>query len=570
MTRVTPALILVLLVMPTAPVAAQDDHAAGLFTEAGQLPLVGQSVVVRIHGGEAQIELHQVFANAGPEIAQADFRLHLPDGAVVTGFGFWSDGRFLSAELKEREQARRDHAAAAHTGRPTGLLQRDGRIHSFSVYPVLAGGLQEVRTTVVLPVVTERGRAHIRLPLDSFLGHARLSSSVVVHLETAEALRDLGINGAGFEVKRRDSRHAELVLATEDPVEIWWAPEAPPLLSRAEAVPLDGGSSAVQLRLALNDLSFGGPGATEIVLLIDASASMRRRGTALSELVDRVLDQATAPVRVIRIADVTREISGADRRALHRRLRSSTNGFSSHWDDVVAAADDVSCASPATRCVVITDPQIPGLPAERELETFFLADADELAHFGDVVQRSAPVFQPGVEPTAKLLALTDELVLPVLELRSVRQDGVELEPVGDPRRRVAAGGLMRVFFDSHSDTALTLELAVDDRVHTREVAIEPLDPLTRLGRSIRRGFFRGRLDDWMADYRRTRDPALREQIVEISLRETIPTALTSLHVASPDRVMARTATPAPLLRRLGVVLLLLGGSVLIYGRRWTS
>jgi hypothetical protein len=70
----------------------------------------------------------------------------------------------------------------------------------------------------------------------------------------------------------------------------------------------------------------------------------------------------------------------------------------------------------------------------------------------------------------------------------------------------------------------------------------------------------------MADYRLHRDPELRQQIVDVSLREEIPTQLTALHVASPDRVMARSATPAPLLRTVGLLLLVLGGSLLALGR----
>jgi len=561
--RVLPIAVTLLI---AAPLAAQDDHAAGLFTQARQLPLVSQSVVVRIHGGEARIELNQIFANDGPELAQADYRLHLPREAVVTGFGFWHDGEFLAAELKERDQARQAHAAAAGSGRATALLQRDGAIHSFSVYPVAAGGLQEVMVTIVLPVSTERGRSHVRLPLDAFLGHARLNAGVIAHVETDEPLRDVGIDGARFEERHRKERGAELVFSTEQPVEIWWAAETPPLLARAEAVTLDDGSSAVQLRLALNDLHAGGAGPSEIILLVDASASMRRRGHALEELIDRVLDQAPVPVRIFAVANDSLEARGTRHEILDLVL-SGKAGFSTHWDDLETTAGRLDCDSPAIRCVAITDPQLLDLPSERELETLFLADADELAHFSDLIEPSSSVYQPDVEPTAKLFALADELVLPVLELRSIRQGGKELEPVGAPRSRVAVGGLLRVFFGSRSNETLQLELAVDGRSFKHEVRIEDLDPSTRAGRSIRRGFYRGSLADWTADYRRSRDPDLRQQIIDISLREEIPTALTALHVASPDRVLSRTATPSPILRRVGLGLLTIGMGILVVGRR---
>lgn len=554
----------------SASIEAQDDRRAGLFTRATQLPLVSQSVVVDIRGGEAVVELSQVFANPGEEIAQADYRLHLPSEAVVTAFGFWSEGRFLAAALKERDQARHDHARAAAEGRPTAHLQRDGTIHSFSVFPVLAGALQEVQTTIVLPVVTESGRSHVRLPLDSFVGHAGLRAAVVARLETPEALREVGVEGARFDQRKKTKRSAELVFSADQPVEIWWASELAPLLARARAVHLGDGRSAIELRLALNDAGAAGAGPSEVVLLVDASRSMRRRASEVDEIVRRVLDRAPGRVRILAVGEETVTIPSTEPERLRGVLTSQAAGFTSSWAAMQAAAERIGCRSPDTRCVVVTDPQIDGLPADRDLETFFLADADELSHFAGVVGRSSPVHQPGVDPAAGLHALSDELALPVLELESVHQGREELIPVGAPRRRAALGGLMRLYVESRSLERLRLTLRVGDRSFDRRIEVEELDPASALGRSIRRGFYRGRLDDLMAEYRRTRDPELRRDIVATSLAEEIPTALTSLHVASPDRVLSRTATPAPLLRGLGLIALLTGAAALFFGRRWST
>ncbi len=224
-------IFLIFALLPST-LEAQNDAEAGLFAKAQQLPLVSQSVVVRVHGGEARIELTQVFANDGAEIAQADYRLHLPREAVVTGFGFWNDGTFLRAELKEREEAARAHRAAASEGRPTAILKREGTIHPFTVYPVLAGSLQEIEVTMTLPVTTEGGRSSIRLPLDSFLGHSRLTSTIVAHIETRDKLLAIGIDGGRFEERRREKRSAELVFSSDEATDIWWASEAPPSARR--------------------------------------------------------------------------------------------------------------------------------------------------------------------------------------------------------------------------------------------------------------------------------------------------------------------------------------------------
>jgi hypothetical protein len=548
-------------VLAPLPLEAQSDRAAGLYAEAQQLPLVSQSVVVRIHGGEARIELTQVFANDGPEIAQADYRLHLPQEAVVTGFGFWYDGRFHAAELRERQQARAAHAAAASAGRSTALLERsEGAVHSFSVFPVRAHALQEVALTVVMPVTTERGRSHVRLPLDAFLGHTRLTSTVTVLISTDEPLRAADVAGAAAVERRRTERSAELMLSSAEPVEVWWASELPPLLTRAESVPLEDGSSAVQLRLALNDTRARARPA-ELAVLVDGSYSMRRRSRALEALLQRIVEQSPATLRVLAVSERLLEVTADTPRSMVERALSGEAGFAASWDDLANAAETVGCAASATRCIAITDPQVLSLDASRDLETLFLADADELAYFATELGRTPRAYQPGVEPRAALHALADELVLPVLAVTGIEQDGGELEPVGAPRQQVALGGLLRLHVASRSSAPLELNMTVDGRELHRTVDIEPLDPLSRVGRSVRRGFYRGQLEDWMAEYRRLRDPELKRQIVEVSVREEIPTPLTALHVAAPDRVLPRTATGAPLSRWLGLGLLVLACAI---------
>src|SRR5262249_29142418 len=153
----------------------------------------------------------QVFANDGDAVAQADYRLHLPSEATVAGFGFWRDGRYLAATLVEREQARAAHTAAADAGRATGLMEQEGAVHSFSVYPLAAHALQQVSVTLRLPVATEHGRSHVRLPLDSLLAGSPLSCTIYALLRTPGPLATFGVDGASFLVRGRGRDWARLV-----------------------------------------------------------------------------------------------------------------------------------------------------------------------------------------------------------------------------------------------------------------------------------------------------------------------------------------------------------------------
>ncbi len=69
---------------------------------------------------------------------------------------------------------------------------------------------------------------------------------------------------------------------------------------RAESVALDDGTGTIgiQLRVVLNDAGEWSPPYGELVLLVNTSLSMRRRARAVAELVDRVLEESSAPVRL--------------------------------------------------------------------------------------------------------------------------------------------------------------------------------------------------------------------------------------------------------------------------------
>ena len=570
MRRSTPWMPLIATLLLAVPATAQNDRAAGLFTEARQLPLVSQSVLVRIDGADAAVELTQVFANDGDGVAQADYRLHLPDEATVAGFGFWRGDRFLEARLQETEEARRAHERAASEGRATGLVVQEGRVHSFSVYPLEAGALQAVRTTLRLPVTREQGRSHVRLPLDTFLGHRPLTASVLVHLETPERLRKMGVEGAEVRVLAQEARRARLAFSSDAPAEIWWREEAPPLLTRAEAVPLDDGSLALQLRVLLDAVPDAGPAYRELVLLVDGSESMRRRGSALVDAVRRAIAQSAAPVRVVLVSESSIEVDPTDRARLASALLGKNGGFGTTWDDLTVTASAHGCGDGGVRCLALTDPQVPGLPEERAVpfETLFLADADEIAHFETILGETAVVHQPDGDPRGQLMARIDEMVLPVLELRAVQQPGETLEIPGRPRARVAEGGMLRIFGRTRSTEPLEVTYTVGERTERRTVTLELLDPATRSGRGVRRGLYAVLLDAWTTEYRRSRDPELRRQIVEVSLREEIPTAFTSLQVADDlaAAFLPAGATPAPLLRSLGAILLLLGAMGLVLAR----
>jgi hypothetical protein len=539
-----------LLLLLTLPAHAQDNRQAGLFTEARQLPLLSQSLHVSARGEDAEVRLVQVFHNEGPELGQADYQLHLPEGATVVSFGFWQGERFLAAELKEKGEAEAAHTKAADEGRATAILKTEAGVQRFSVYPVKAGALQRVEVVLRLPVAREMGRSQVALAVDRFLGRGRAQSTVVVDVQAEEPLSDVGVEGAPFAQFGRSERGARVAFSTDKPVEVWWTERGAPLSYGADAVRLEDGGHAVALRISLNDAGAWRAPYKEVHLYVDASFSMRRRRAALEALVERLQAQSAAPVRLFAVGGTVREQRAAGSAASQvNALLDGTVGHTTHGATFARAMGASQCRAPEIRCVGVTDLQIAGLDELLpQLPSFiFLADAHERAHMEGKLPLSARMFDPEVEATAKLRALSDELVLPVLEVTGLSQGGSGVEPMGNASRRVAEGGLLRLFFRSTSEAPLDVTANIEGKPVGQSVPLSFRSLESSEGRAVRRGYFERQLATWMAAYKRSPDPELKKRIIETSVKEGIPTAFTALQVSSPELSLDAIKPGDPLL-----------------------
>jgi hypothetical protein len=545
----TARLLLFTVVLLSLPARAQDDRKAGLFTEARQLPLVSQSLHVEVRGEDAQVRLVQVFHNNGEDVGQADYQLHLPEGATVESFGFWQGERFLAAELKEKSQAEAEHTKAAEEGRATAILKTEAGVQRFSVYPVKAGALQRVELLLRVPVAREMGRSQVALAVDRFLGQGKALSTVVVDVRAEEPLADVGVEGARFAQFGRSERSVQVAFTTDKPVEVWWSERGAPLSYSADAVRLEDGGHAVALRVALNDAGAWRAPYKELHVYVDASFSMRRRRAALEELVDRLEDQSPVPVRLFAVGDTVREQrQPGEPSARVKALLDGTVGHTTHGATFAKAMEASHCGAPV-RCVGVTDLQLASLEQVLPLlpSFVFLADAHERAHMEGKLPLQARLFDPEVEAMAKLRALADELVLPVLEVTGLSQGGSGVEPMGSASRRVAEGGLLRLFFRGTSEAPLEVAAQIEGRQVGQAVPVTLHEPGSAEARAVRRGYFERQLATWMAAYKRSPDADLKKMIIEASLREGIPTAFTALQVSSPELSLDAIKPGDPLL-----------------------
>ena len=540
-----------LLALALAPslALAQDDGSAGLFTEARQLPLVSQSLSVEVGPTEARVHLVQVFSNPGDGVGQADYRLWLPEGGAVDGFAFWSDDRLLEARLQESGEAAAKHQAAAAAGRDTALMASDHGLTSFSVYPVPAGALKQVEVDLRLPVVREAGRSHVRLPVDRFLGQPGAATAAVVRVRPGAPLADWGVEGAQVVPLSAGPDGLHLALSGDRAMDLWWAEDGPPLQLRAQAVAVDEGV-ALEVQVALNDAGPDAGGWDRVEVVVDGSASVRRRGAALRQLVSRMQAASAVPVRFHVAGPGGRQSlpAGSDVGPTLAMLRGGEVGHRVAMADLEAALGDLACDARA-RCVVVTDAQLPGLEgaAQGRHPLLVIADPHERDHFATAIPPEALVWGEA-DPEARLLALADRLVRPAMSYGLPRLDGAVVEVLERGERVLAEGGLARhLALVDDAGERLSLDGAVQGHAVSLAVDVERLAPDSREGRAVRRAYYRSRLAHMMRTWKGDPSDALRAEITALSLREGIPTAFTSLQVDDPELSLVAIKPGDPIL-----------------------
>ncbi|MGD8309080.1 MAG: VIT and VWA domain-containing protein [Chromatiales bacterium] len=127
-------------------------QAAGLLTPSdGSLPpleLREHRVAVVIEDGYAVTTVEQVFHNPHPRDLEAVYSFPVPEHGAVGEFTMWIDGRPVTGEVLEEQEARRVYEEEKQAGRDAGITEKDGyKTFDISLSPVRAG--QDTRTRLV-------------------------------------------------------------------------------------------------------------------------------------------------------------------------------------------------------------------------------------------------------------------------------------------------------------------------------------------------------------------------------------------------------------------------------------
>ncbi|MEM9190550.1 MAG: VIT domain-containing protein [Myxococcota bacterium] len=120
--------------------------------------------VVRERMAETRVE--QSFRNHTQQVLEATYIFPVPEGAVVSGFAMWVNGRRQPGELLERGQARRVYEDIVRRMEDPGLIEyMGGNLFRARVFPIPANAEQRIEIRFTQMLSYDGGVIHYRYPL---------------------------------------------------------------------------------------------------------------------------------------------------------------------------------------------------------------------------------------------------------------------------------------------------------------------------------------------------------------------------------------------------------------------
>jgi len=150
---------------------AVSTHAAGLLTPCdGRFPALDirdHHVSVVIEDGYAITTIDQVFANPHDIDLEAQYSFPVPQHGTVVELTVWIDGRPVTGEVLEREEARQLYEDEKAAGREAGITEKDSyRTFETRVSPVRARQDTRLRLVYLQPAEVDTGIGRYVYPLE--------------------------------------------------------------------------------------------------------------------------------------------------------------------------------------------------------------------------------------------------------------------------------------------------------------------------------------------------------------------------------------------------------------------
>jgi Ca-activated chloride channel family protein len=207
----------------TALLLTGQTLAAGLLTPSdGSSPPLGirdHRVEVIIEDGYAITTVEQVFVNPHGRDLEAQYSFPVPARGTVVELTVWIDGRPVTGEVLEREQARQLYEQEKAAGRDAGITEKDSyRSFETRISPVRAGQDTRVRLVYLQPAQVDTGIGRYVYPLEEGgVDEAKLAFWTANEQVTGDFSFDLKVRSAyPVEAVRMPNQPQALIQAEAD------------------------------------------------------------------------------------------------------------------------------------------------------------------------------------------------------------------------------------------------------------------------------------------------------------------------------------------------------------------
>lgn len=155
----------------TSLLLSAGAQAAGLMTPVsghlGELEIKQHHVNVVIEDGYAVTQIEQVFYNPHDNPLEAIYSFPVPDKASVGEFTYWIEGKPITGEVIEKQQARQIYEEEKAQGRETALTEKNEyKTFDSSVYPVKPQQEVKIRLVYIQPAHVDSGIGRYVYPLE--------------------------------------------------------------------------------------------------------------------------------------------------------------------------------------------------------------------------------------------------------------------------------------------------------------------------------------------------------------------------------------------------------------------
>lgn len=577
-------------VLRASPVAPKLDAAAPAETEAfvvGEPPasdgqaqpsddgtrLVYSHVAASIRGGSVVTHVTDVVSNDGAAPIDFAYTFPLPADATVTELAYFSGGKRIRAEAKEKNEAKATFEAAKARGDNATLSESQGRSRfSVSLTPLGAGESRRVELEYVQTLDSFGAQRSFVFPAAHSERRGEPALDFQVDIEGQAAVSGVAsLNHPDARVVRLGARNARVLLSTseaplgQDLVVRWSEQSEPQQLALRAVAGKDGAPGFGQVDFAFNadDLAAQSPG-RDFVFVLDTSLSMA--GEALEHgkrLIERAVGLLTERDRLALVEFDDRlsswdELVPASPQNRDRALRELGPQRASGFSNVEAAIDrarELTCNSSNPVVVLVTDGQSTiGDDPDALRPASKPADFSATQVFVALV--NYPSRQPALEalftaPTLRFLpsgeagrqtadAMAELIAAPVLENVKLEINGLDPEEsYGAKPTRLALGERVRVLgrlsgapFEARATA--TLHGRALTFTQTASLSSRPSDQPT-----LPREWARTKLAGLETRYRAEHDDASKTAAIELAKQFGLVSSLTSLvavDTVSPDRV----------------------------------